>query len=70
MATLNERKDYLADIEAYLSSGQFMIEFQYLGEERRQEMLDLLEKLMELGEAADEIATKIIFHQRGEEGQG
>jgi len=68
MATLNERKDQLTELETYLTSGQFMVEFQYLGEERRLEMLGLLEKLMELGELADGIATKIIFHQRGEEG--
>jgi hypothetical protein len=68
MATLSERNGYLADIEAYLTSGQFMVEFQCF-EEERLEMLGLLEKLMELGESADEIATKIIFHQRGEEGE-
>jgi len=64
-----ERNGYLADMEKYLTSGQFMIEFQYTGEERRLELLGFLEKLMELGDLADETATKIIFHKSGEEDQ-
>jgi len=67
MATLREREGYLKEMEEYLTSGQLMVEFQYLGEEHRLELLSFLEKLMELGELADEIATKIIFRKRGEE---
>jgi len=68
MATLVERNASLAEMEEYLTSDQFMVEFEYSPEERRLELLGFLEKLMELGELADEVATKIIFPKRGEEG--
>lgn len=58
---------YLTDLEAYLFSGDFTGDFDCSVEERRLEMLNFLEKLMELGELADETATKIIFRKRGEE---
>lgn len=54
----------LTDIEAfehYLRSGEFEDHFTYSPEERRFEMLELLEKIMELAELSDEIATRIIF---------
>lgn len=54
----------LADLEAfetYLRSGDFEDHFTYSPEERRFEMLELLEKIMELSELSDEIATRIIF---------
>lgn len=65
MATLKDREGYLKDMEEYLTSDQFMVEFQYSEEERRLELLGFLEKLMELGDLADETATKIIFPQLG-----
>lgn len=58
---------YLTELEGYLSSGEFTEDFQYSPEERRLEMLEFLEKLMDLGELADETATKIIFRRRNEE---
>ena len=36
-------------------------DFKWSGEERRQEMLEFLEKLMDLGELADATATSVIF---------
>ncbi len=56
---LNER--YINELIAYLRSGNLAEDFEYSSEERRYEILDFLEKLMELGEIADEEATKIIF---------
>ncbi len=57
---------YLAEIEAYLASGNFTDDFFYSPEERRYEMLTFLEKLMDIGELADETATRIIFRKRDE----
>lgn len=55
---------YLNEIEEYLKSGYYQEDFFFSEEERRLEMLGFLEKLMELGELADEVATKIIFRKR------
>lgn len=52
---------YLDEVLESISSGDLKEQFEYSAEERRYEILDFLEKLMELGEAADELATKIIF---------
>lgn len=65
MAGLNYQ--YLLELESYLSSGDFIDNFLCSPEERRYEMLEFLEKLMELGELADESATKIIFRKHGED---
>lgn len=51
----------LEEIERYLNSGELADNFQYSDEERRYEILDFLEKLIELGESADAVATKLIF---------
>lgn len=64
MTALNTK--YLAEVEQYLASGRFSEDFMYSPEERRYEMLEFLEKLMDLGELADETATKIIFRKRDE----
>ncbi len=64
MASLQQA--YLAELEEYLSSGSFAADFAWSEEERRLEMLNFLEKLMDLGELADETATRIIFRKRGE----
>lgn len=58
---------YLVELEEYLQSGRFSENFLHSPEERRIEMLNFLEKLMDLGELADETATRIIFRKRGEE---
>lgn len=55
---------HIADLEAfetYLSSGEFEDHFTYSPEDRRFEMLELLEKIMELAELSDAVATRIIF---------
>ena len=54
-------KEYIDGLLAYITSGELGQDFEYSPEERRYEILDFLEKLMELGEAADKTATEIIF---------
>ncbi|MFP4455666.1 MAG: hypothetical protein ACLFN6_07530 [Desulfonatronovibrio sp.] len=56
---LNEK--FLSDLEQYLKSGDLEIDFEDSSEERRMEILDYLERLMDLAEIADETATKLIF---------
>lgn len=58
---------YLVELEEYLKSGYFPEDFLHSPEDRRLEMLNFLEKLMDVGELADEVATKIIFRKRGDE---
>lgn len=53
--------DYLKRVEEYFKNGDCKFEFEHGEEERRLEILDFLEHLMELGEQADELATKLIF---------
>lgn len=59
--------DYLAELERYMRSADFTEDFFCSSEERRGEILEFMEKLMELGELADEIATKIIFRRKDAE---
>ena len=59
MATLNMA--YLLELETYLTSGEMEEDFVWSAEERRHEMLEFLEKLMDLGELADAAATRMIF---------
>ena len=53
--------DYLKRVEEYFKNGDCKFEFENGEEERRLEIIDFLEHLMELGEQADELATKLIF---------
>lgn len=53
--------DYLSRLEQYLTGGDCEFEFDNGDEERRHAILDGLEKLMDIAEHADEIATKLIF---------
>ena len=53
--------DYLERVAHYFESGDCKFEFENGEEERRLLILDFLERLMELGETADELATKLIF---------
>ncbi|GAB6058608.1 hypothetical protein [Desulfonatronum parangueonense] len=53
--------DTLREIENMLTSGQIAKDFEDGCENDRYLILDFLEKLMELGEAADKTATEIIF---------
>lgn len=52
---------YLEELEEYMKSGQMEEDFKWSAEERREEMLEFLEKLMDLGELADQTATAVIF---------
>lgn len=60
---LNEK--FLSDLEKYIKSGELEEDFEWSSEERRMEILDYLERLMDLAEAADETATRIIFKNTG-----
>ena len=51
----------LKEFQEYMQSGRMAEDFEYAGEERRMEMLDLLELFMDVAEIADETATKLIF---------
>lgn len=53
--------DCLREIEELLSSGQLVQDFQDGCENDRFIILEFLEKLMDLGEAADAAATEAIF---------
>lgn len=59
MASLNLK--YLEELEEYMQSGTMAAHFECSGKERRHEMLEFLEKLMDIGELADATASKIIF---------
>lgn len=52
---------YLDKIAEYFASGDLAFDFEHGDEERRQEILAYLEKLMDLADQADELATKLIF---------
>jgi len=55
--------DYLKRVAHYFESGDCQFEFENGEEARRLEIIDFLEHLMELGEQADEMATKLIFKE-------
>ena len=52
---------YLEELEEYLRSGRMEEDFVWSAEGRRHEMLEFLEKLMDVAELADEAATRMIF---------
>lgn len=58
------RQQYIAELEEYLRSGLFAEDFLNSPEDRRIEMLNFLEAVMDLGDLADETATAIIFRKR------
>lgn len=53
--------EYLERVEHFFKSGDCAFEFEHGEEERRLLIIDFLERLMELGDQADELATKLIF---------
>ncbi len=63
---MNEK--ILRDFLAYMRSGQMEEDFACSEQERRYEMLELLEQVMEAGEVADEVATRLIFKNSALEG--
>lgn len=52
---------YLDRLAEYFASGDLAFDFEHGDEERRQNILECLEKLMDLADTADEMATKLIF---------
>ncbi|WP_147819876.1 hypothetical protein [Salidesulfovibrio onnuriiensis] len=53
--------DYLDRLETYFKDGDCKFEFDNGDEEKRLQILDFLERIMDLAEIADELATKLIF---------
>lgn len=51
----------LDHLENYIGSGKLEEDFKYGDEETRYKILELLEKVMDVAEQADEIATRLIF---------
>jgi hypothetical protein len=52
---------YLDKIAEYFASGDLTFDFENGDEARRQSILEYLEKLMDLADQADALATKLIF---------
>ena len=52
---------YLDKLAEYFASGDLEFDFEHGDETRRQMILGSLEKLMDLADQADELATKLIF---------
>lgn len=55
------KTDYLDKLEAYFASGDLEQDFEFADEEKRGRILDFLEKIMNLADQADELATRLIF---------
>ncbi len=60
---LNEK--FLNDLERYIKSGELEEDFEHSSDDRRLEILDYLERLMDLAEIANETATRLIFKNTG-----
>lgn len=56
----------LAKFEIALKSGKIEADFNYGNEQERGEILELLEKIMDVADVADEVATKLIFRGLGQ----
>jgi len=52
---------YLDRLAEYFDSGDLAFDFENGDEERRHKILEFLEKLMDLADTADELATRLIF---------
>lgn len=53
--------DKLREIEEHIKSGRLAEDFDESSKSSKENILEFLEKLMDLGEMADEAATKLIF---------
>lgn len=51
----------LNEFEEYLKSGQLEEDFGYSAEDRKMEILEYLERFMDLAEEVDKIATKLLL---------
>ena len=56
---LNEK--FLDEFEAYLTSGQLEEDYGYSAEDRKVEILEYLERFMDLAEEADKVATRLLM---------
>lgn len=52
---------YLDKLAEYFASGDLAFDFENGDETKREMILEYLEKLMDLADQADELATKLIF---------
>lgn len=52
---------YLDKLADYFASGDLAFDFEHGDAARREMILECLEKLMDLADQADELATKLIF---------
>ncbi len=52
---------HLEKIENYIKSGDLEFEFKHSEEAQRGEILEFLERIMDLAELCDPLATKLIF---------
>lgn len=55
--------EYMKKLEEYMDSGDMAFEFENGEEEKRYEILEFLQKLMDVADKADEVATKLIFKE-------
>jgi hypothetical protein len=56
---LNEK--FLNEFEEYLTSGQLEEDYGYSAEDRKMEILEYLERFMDLAEEADKVATRLLM---------
>jgi len=56
---LNEK--FLNEFEEYLTSGQLEEDFGWSAEDRKIEILEYLERFMDLAEEVDKVATKLLM---------
>ncbi|GAB1409336.1 hypothetical protein MASR1M90_04900 [Desulfovibrionales bacterium] len=60
---LNEK--FLDEFAAYLTSGQLEEDYGYSAEDRKIEILEYLERFMDLAEEADKVATRLLMPNLG-----
>lgn len=56
--------DELSGLQKYLETSQAETDFLCGTEKQRLDILEILEKLMDIGDLADEVATRLIFRGR------
>ena len=56
---LNDK--FLNEFEEYLTSGQLEEDYGYSAEDRKMEILEYLERFMDLAEEVDKVATKLLM---------
>lgn len=56
---INEK--FLNEFEEYLTSGQLEEDYGYSAEDRKMEILEYLERFMDLAEEVDKVATRLLM---------